>query len=61
VRPGRTHDNCIESSGRWHGAGARQYHDDAVATLNRVIGNSPWNRVAHLTEVSTRESYEIAR
>lgn len=38
---------------------ARQYYNDAVATLNRVIGNIPWNLVAPLTGVSQREYYEI--
>jgi Predicted membrane protein (DUF2207)/LemA family len=40
---------------------ARQYYNDAVATLNRVIGNIPWNLVVPLTGVSPREYYEIAR
>jgi LemA protein len=38
---------------------ARQYYNDAVATLNRVIGNIPWNLVAPLTGVSAREYYKI--
>jgi LemA protein len=38
---------------------ARQYYNDAVATLNRVIGNIPWNLVAPLTGVSEREYYKV--
>jgi hypothetical protein len=30
-----------------------------VATLNRSIGNIPWNLVAPLTGVSAREYYKI--
>jgi LemA protein len=38
---------------------ARQYYNDAVATLNRTIGTIPWMLVAPLAGVSEREYYQI--
>jgi LemA protein len=38
---------------------ARQYYNDAVATLNRLIANIPWMFVAPLAGVSEREYYQI--
>ena len=40
---------------------ARQYYNDAVATLNRLIGTIPWMFVAGLAGVSEREYYQIPR
>jgi LemA protein len=50
-------DNLADTENKL--AFARQYYNDAVATLNRVIGNIPWNLVAPLTGVSAREYYKI--
>lgn len=38
---------------------ARQYYNDAVATLNRTLTTIPWMFVAPLTGVSEREYYRI--
>jgi len=38
---------------------ARQYYNDAVATLNRVVSTIPWMFVAPLAGVSEREYYQI--
>ena len=38
---------------------ARQYYNDAVATLNRVVSTIPWMFVAPLAGVSEREYYRI--
>lgn len=37
---------------------ARQYYNDAVATLNRVVGSIPWMYVAGPAGVSEREYYQ---
>ena len=40
---------------------ARQYYNDAVATLNRLISTIPWMFVAPLSGVSEREYYQTPR
>jgi len=50
-------DNLADTENKL--AFARQYYNDSVATLNRLIGNIPWNLVAPLTGVSAREYYKI--
>lgn len=40
---------------------ARQYYNDAVATLNGVITSIPWMFVAPLTGVAEREYYQTPR
>lgn len=40
---------------------ARQYYNDAVATLNRLVGTIPWMYVAGLAGVSEREYYQTPR
>ena len=40
---------------------ARQYYNDAVATLNKLIGTIPWMFVAGPTGVSEREFYQTPR
>jgi LemA protein len=40
---------------------ARQYYNDAVATLNRLITTIPWMFVAGLAGVSEREYYQTPR
>jgi len=40
---------------------ARQYYNDSVATLNRVISTIPWMFVAPMTGVSEREYYQTPR
>ncbi|MCV7283200.1 LemA family protein [Mycolicibacterium flavescens] len=40
---------------------ARQYYNDAVATLNRTLTTIPWMFVAPLTGVSEREYYQTPR
>lgn len=40
---------------------ARQYYNDAVATLNRLITTIPWMFVAGPAGVSEREYYQTAR
>jgi LemA protein len=40
---------------------ARQYYNDAVATLNRMVGSIPWMYVASVAGVSTREYYQTPR
>lgn len=40
---------------------ARQYYNDSVATLNRLITTIPWMFVAPLTGVSEREYYQTPR
>jgi LemA protein len=37
---------------------ARQYYNDAVATLNRLVGTIPWVYLAPLAGVSEREYYK---
>lgn len=40
---------------------ARQYYNDAVATLNKAVTTIPWMFVAPLAGVSEREYYQIPR
>lgn len=40
---------------------ARQYYNDAVATLNRTLTTIPWMFVAPLAGVSEREYYQLPR
>lgn len=40
---------------------ARQYYNDAVATLNRLVGSIPWMYIAGLAGVSEREYYQTPR
>ncbi len=40
---------------------ARQYYNDAVASLNRLISTIPWMFVAPLTGVREREYYQTPR
>lgn len=40
---------------------ARQYYNDAAATLNRLINTIPWMVVAPLTGVAQREYYQTPR
>jgi LemA protein len=40
---------------------ARQYYNDAVATLNRTISTIPWMFAAGLAGVSQREFYQIPK
>ena len=38
---------------------ARQYYNDAAATLNKLLGTIPWMFVAPLVGVSEREYYQL--
>ncbi|AFM17183.1 hypothetical protein Mycch_2410 [Mycolicibacterium chubuense NBB4] len=40
---------------------ARQYYNDAVATLNRLLTTMPWMFVAPLTKVDEKEYYQTPR
>ncbi|MDH6193732.1 LemA protein [Mycobacterium frederiksbergense] len=40
---------------------ARRYYNDAVATLNRLVGSIPWVYVAPMAGVSEREYYQLPR
>jgi len=40
---------------------ARQYYNDAVATLNKTVATIPWMFVAPMTGVSEREYYQMPR
>jgi LemA protein len=40
---------------------ARQYYNDAVATLNRLLTTIPWMFVAPLTKVDEKEYYQTPR
>ncbi|MGY4708633.1 LemA family protein [Mycolicibacterium sp. CBM1] len=40
---------------------ARQYYNDAVATVNRLIGTIPWMFVAGLAGASQREFYQVPK
>lgn len=40
---------------------ARQYYNDAVATLNRLVATMPWMFVAPLAGVTEREFYQAPR
>lgn len=50
-------DNLADTENKL--AFARQYYNDAVATLNRLVGTIPWMFVAPLVRVSEREYYQI--
>ncbi|MDT5289310.1 MAG: LemA protein [Mycobacterium sp.] len=50
-------DNLADTENKL--AFARQYYNDAVATLNRTIATIPWTFVAPLAGVSEREYYQI--
>jgi LemA protein len=50
-------DNLADTENKL--AFARQYYNDAVATLNRTIGTIPWMFVAPLAGVPEREYYQI--
>jgi LemA protein len=50
-------DNLADTENKL--AFARQYYNDAVATLNRLIAIIPWMYVAPLAGVSEREYYQI--
>ncbi len=49
-------DNLADTENKL--AFARQYYNDAVATLNRLVSTIPWMYVAPLTGVSEREYYQ---
>jgi LemA protein len=50
-------DNLADTENKL--AFARQYYNDAVATLNRTISTIPWMFVAPLAGVPEREYYQI--
>ena len=52
-------DNLADTENKL--AFARQYYNDAVATVNRLLSNIPWMFVAPLTGVSEREYYQTPR
>ena len=52
-------DNLADTENKL--AFARQYYNDAVATLNRLISTLPWTFVAPLSGVSEREFYQAPR
>ncbi|MDX1890937.1 LemA family protein [Mycolicibacterium sp. 050158] len=52
-------DNLADTENKL--AFARQYYNDAVATLNKAVTTIPWMFVAPLTGVSEREYYQIPR
>jgi LemA protein len=52
-------DNLADTENKL--AFARQYYNDAVATLNRLISTIPWMFVAPLSGVSEREYYQVAK
>src|SRR5215208_5616942 len=52
-------DNLADTENKL--AFARQYYNDAVATLNRLVSTIPWMLVAPLTGVSEREYYQTPR
>ena len=52
-------DNLADTENKL--AFARQYYNDAVATLNRLIATIPWMYVAPLAGVSEREYYQISQ
>lgn len=52
-------DNLADTENKL--AFARQYYNDAVATLNRLITTIPWMFVAPLAGVSEREYYQTPR
>ena len=52
-------DNLTDTENKL--AFARQYYNDAVATLNRLISSIPWMFVAPMTGVTEREYYQTPR
>ena len=52
-------DNLADTENKL--AFARQYYNDAVATLNRLMSTMPWMFVAPLSGVSEREYYQTPR
>jgi LemA protein len=52
-------DNLADTESKL--AFARQYYNDAVATVNRLISTIPWMFVAPLSGVSEREFYQTPR
>jgi LemA protein len=52
-------DNLADTENKL--AFARQYYNDAVATVNRLISTIPWMFVAPLSGVSEREYYQTTR
>ena len=52
-------DNLADTENKL--AFARQYYNDAVATLNRLISTIPWMFVAPLTGVAQHEYYQTPR
>lgn len=52
-------DNLADTENKL--AFARQYYNDAVATLNRLITTIPWLLVAPMAGVSEREYYQTPR
>ncbi|HEX7427870.1 MAG TPA: LemA family protein [Mycobacterium sp.] len=52
-------DNLADTENKL--AFARQYYNDAVATLNRLTSTIPWMFVAPLSGVSEREYYQTPR
>lgn len=50
-------DNLADTENKL--AFARQYYNDAVATLNRLVSTIPWMFVAPLARVPEREYYQI--
>src|SRR6185503_16921849 len=52
-------DNLADTENKL--AFARQYYNDAVATLNRLISTIPWMLVAPMAGVSEREYYQTPR
>jgi LemA protein len=56
---GNLQDNLADTENKL--AFARQYYNDAAATLNRLISTIPWMFVAPLSGVSEREYYQAPR
>ncbi|OBK79624.1 LemA family protein, partial [Mycobacterium sp. 1274761.0] len=52
-------DNLADTENKL--AFARQYYNDAAATLNRLVSTMPWMFVAPLTGVAEREYYQTPR
>lgn len=52
-------DNLADTEGKL--AFARQYYNDAAATLNRLLRTMPWMFVAPLSGVSEREYYTMPK
>ncbi len=52
-------DNLADTENKL--AFARQYYNDAAATLNRLVSTIPWMFVAPLSRVSEREYYQVPR